>query len=499
MERREYNRKAAESHHKDDEEDCGDAPKLSNFVFEPDSGDDQEINEDSSLKNVEKTMSRPLATSSGAASAALNGGDGLLPKTQDSDDMNDKKKLKAVNKIKKKKKTETPEEIVHVTRKEGNDTVNDVEITKLVETSHVETSDNVILKKLLRGPRYFDLQGGGWVMCYNCGEEGHKTANCTSERRAKPCFVCGSLKHKANQCLKGRDCFICKKGGHLSKECPEKYKGKFHESSMCLKCGGSGHDMFSCKNSYFADDLKEIPCYFCKSSGHICCANIVDPGPNVVSCYRCGEIGHDGLDCGRSLGESNAVVSCYKCGKGHFARDCRSSSTKERGKSRGESTIAGSCYKCGEEGHFARECRSSSTKTRKRNHESATPTKKIRKVNKDPKGNKSMPPNFGKPRRKKSQLDEGFSIPPVSKKKGGWIPEDYEDFPRRNKQRSPATPTMFRNNYYGSVPHSYSPVYTPRFGSTASNRSARFDQQQYSASRFGNSSSNNWERRDYGW
>lgn len=53
-----------------------------------------------------------------------------------------------------------------------------------------------------RGPRYFDPPDSGWGACYNCGEEGHTTVNCTSGRRKKPCFVCGSLEHNAKQCTK---------------------------------------------------------------------------------------------------------------------------------------------------------------------------------------------------------------------------------------------------------------------------------------------------------
>lgn len=55
---------------------------------------------------------------------------------------------------------------------------------------------------LQRGPRYFDPPDSGWGACYNCGEEGHITVNCTLARRKKPCFVCGSLEHHAKQCTK---------------------------------------------------------------------------------------------------------------------------------------------------------------------------------------------------------------------------------------------------------------------------------------------------------
>lgn len=55
-----------------------------------------------------------------------------------------------------------------------------------------------------RGPRYFDPPDSNWGTCYNCGGEGHLAVNCTSLKRKRPCFVCGSLEHGAKQCKKVR-------------------------------------------------------------------------------------------------------------------------------------------------------------------------------------------------------------------------------------------------------------------------------------------------------
>lgn len=60
-----------------------------------------------------------------------------------------------------------------------------------------------------RGPRYFDPPSDNvWGTCYNCGEEGHASFNCTAAKRKKPCFVCGSLSHNnGKKCI--MVCLVC--------------------------------------------------------------------------------------------------------------------------------------------------------------------------------------------------------------------------------------------------------------------------------------------------
>ncbi|XP_072978201.1 uncharacterized protein [Typha angustifolia] len=412
------------------------------------SSDDEEANGDLSLAIVERAMRREAKRKraedavSGAAVVNVSssssdeveldtcempadpGGD-----PQDGERSNKRKKLK--KRKKKKKQQRVPEnEIVAFFQPEKGAAGAEEEPSGTAEspiTEVKELSDNVVLRKLLRGPRYFDPGESNWATCFNCGEGGHVAVNCTMEKRRKPCFVCGLFGHNAKQCMQGQDCFICKRRGHIAKDCPDKHKKISQDSRICLRCGDGGHDMASCINDYSPEDLKEIQCYICKKHGHLCCSDFTDSCPTEVSCYNCAQSGHTGSGCAKPRGETSNVAS---------------------------PTL---CYKCGEEGHFARGC-TKATKYDRLIGESSTPIWKSAKKNRDWSGFRSVSHDFGKRDKKKSlAYDERWNMSASkSRIKGGWIVDDSGDLPAKkfksNGWVSPKSPIK-RNHgkqYLGS-------------------------------------------------
>ncbi|XP_078435730.1 uncharacterized protein LOC144706612 isoform X2 [Wolffia australiana] len=334
-----------------------------------------------------------------------------------------------------------------------------------------DLSDNIVFRKLLRGPRYFEPGSARVETCYNCFEEGHTAADCTSAKRLKPCFVCGMFGHNAYKCLQGQDCFICKKRGHMAKDCPKKHKTDNLDIQICMRCGDVGHDMSSCRKEYPHEDLQKIQCYVCKGFGHFCCALYEDTSPANISCYVCGESGHSGMGCARYWGESSvdkAPKICYICGEeGHLARGCTqisvtSSSKREatfdkQARRSSSSSVKASkmCYLCHEKGHLAHNCPtgtpSSSAKRERRRgeyvHSTPNSVENGRSGGHFGHSNKRKDFSGSKNRTHIAEGSKSWGKYENSRPRGGWIvDDDPRDFDRRSwsmYQRSTYTPRMW--------------------------------------------------------
>ncbi|XP_010520682.1 PREDICTED: uncharacterized protein LOC104799740 [Tarenaya hassleriana] len=322
----------------------------------------------------------------------------------------------------------------------------DEEGGKSVELNAGEgTSNNMVLRMLLRRPRYFNAPKGV------CGEEGNMTINRPSrKKRKKPCFVCGSLEHGGKQCAKAQECNICKQVGHHAKNCPDKNKSGSRNMAICLRCGESGHDMFSCKYEYSQDDLKDIQCYVCKAFGHLCC---VDPSNSprwAVSCYRCGQPGHTGLACGKpneGRTKRDAPGSCFRCGKeGHYSRECLNPYILDS---------AISCYRCRGIGHIARDC-PVSTPVVKRTRDTSMPSRKPQKKTKGNEEYHSAPHELNGKTKKRKRKRNLKSLE-KAKNSGGWAteyPEEGDTSSRKRKcrnLRSPVGPSPLGVNHWISA------------------------------------------------
>ncbi|EOY09643.1 Uncharacterized protein TCM_025041 isoform 2, partial [Theobroma cacao] len=226
-------------------------------------------------------------------------------------------------------KTVVAEETVDVGKREIH--AENAKCVETVKSPETEPAQNTVLRRLLRKPRYFDSPNGFWARSFSCGEDHPAAAaNCTVQKRLKPCFLCGSLQHNGKHCVQGRD--------HQA-NCQEKQDENNLTYIICLRCGDSGHDMFSCRSDYSPDDLKRIQCYVCNGFGHLSCVNVLDTSPAEVSCYNCGQTGHLGSECTKFpkvARGSNAPALCHRCREeGHFARTCTLSRKTEMRRSLG--------------------------------------------------------------------------------------------------------------------------------------------------------------------
>ncbi|KAL1566159.1 hypothetical protein AAHA92_01798 [Salvia divinorum] len=180
-----------------------------------------------------------------------------------------------------------------------------------INSERATRRQNLILKKLLRAPRYFDCPESTRLANELSEDDDGGTAN----KGHKSCYICGDIDHSGNNCKKANACIICSGKGHLTKDCPNKNSELDSTPTLCLRCGNTGHDMFSCTHNYDSEDLKP---------GHLCCLDNKEEGPNKASCYRCGQPGHFGPECTKpNITPFDFQLFCRKCKeRGHSSTQC---------------------------------------------------------------------------------------------------------------------------------------------------------------------------------
>ena len=63
------------------------------------------------------------------------------------------------------------------------------------------------------------------IVCYKCGEKGHKSNVCSGDE--KRCFHCGKKGHTITDCKRGdMVCFNCDEEGHISSQCKKPKKAQ---------------------------------------------------------------------------------------------------------------------------------------------------------------------------------------------------------------------------------------------------------------------------------
>ncbi|KFA73390.1 hypothetical protein S40288_09028 [Stachybotrys chartarum IBT 40288] len=141
-----------------------------------------------------------------------------------------------------------------------------------------------------------DVVNTGLPVCMNCGEVGHISKDCTTEKRERPPAI---------------PCSNCGTEGHRLRDCPEPRIDKF----ACKNCGKSGHKASDCEEP---PNMDLVECRKCNEKGHFAkdC-----PQGGGRACRNCGQEGHMAKDCDQP--RNMDMVTCRNCEKtGHMSREC---------------------------------------------------------------------------------------------------------------------------------------------------------------------------------